>query len=218
MALTNYVLNGPSVVILDDNRDPYVSWQNHLARTGRGGVDLVASIGTPVLAPTPGVLQRVPNDGSAGNSSRFHHDQNPGWADVFSHLSGYVGVDGQHFNQGEIIAYTGDSGAPGAPHLHRHLLDPSGTRRNPWDYFGPATPILKEQDLPKIISVPGGTIAFVSETYGRKYTTVSGGEGFSIGSNRAVYGEVTGLTDDQVTTLVNEANARGQRIADLAKA
>ncbi|MCA0217912.1 MAG: peptidoglycan DD-metalloendopeptidase family protein [Actinobacteria bacterium] len=137
MALSGYVLNGPTTVILDDDRDPFVSWQHHLDRTGgaRGGVDCVASIGTPVLAPCDGVVDRRPNDGSAGNSMRFIHDSNPGWSTVFSHLDSYVGEDYQHFNQGDVIAYTGNTGGV-APHLHRHLLDPDGNRQNEWAMVG----------------------------------------------------------------------------------
>lgn len=65
-----------------------------------------------------------------------------------------------------------------------------------------------ESDM-KIISVPNSTIAKVGEFSGEFYTTTSGGQGFSIGANKKVYGEVGGLTNDEVTTLVNEANARG---------
>jgi murein DD-endopeptidase MepM/ murein hydrolase activator NlpD len=153
--LNNYVLRSPATVILEDRRDPYVSWQNHLDRTAglRGGVDIVAPIGTPVYARTAGVMLHLPNDGTAGNSSRFRHDANPGWEDVFSHLSRYVGVSGQHFEAGEIVAYTGISGGV-APHLHWHLLDPGKVRRNPWNYFsgsdtagGGYTPI-EEEDMP----------------------------------------------------------------------
>jgi hypothetical protein len=150
------VLRSPSQVILADNRDPYVSWQNHLARTSglRGGVDIVAAVGTPIYARTAGVMLHVPNDGTAGNSCRFHHDANPGWYDVFSHLSRYVGASGQHFNAGDIVAYSGNSGNVDQ-HLHWHLVDPSGARRNPWDYFsgsstaGGGAPIVvpKEDEL-----------------------------------------------------------------------
>ena len=134
MALNKYVLNGPSVVILADSRDPYISWAHHITRAGRGGVDLVAAVGTPVYAPTAGTWNWRRNNGSAGNSGEFGHDANPGWRDVFSHLSRYVGWSGKHFEQGQIIAYTGTTGGV-VQHLHRHLLDPQGRRRNPWDYF-----------------------------------------------------------------------------------
>lgn len=140
MALNNYILNGPSTVILYDKRDPFVSWQNHLNRTGghNGGVDVVAPIGTPVLAPTPGKWFHLPRNGTAGNSGVFKHDLNHNWSDVFSHLSRYVGYSGQHFNQGDVIGYSGNTGGV-APHVHRHLLDPRGVRRNPWSYFSPAS-------------------------------------------------------------------------------
>lgn len=134
MPLHHYQLFEPAMVIEDDARDWQVSWANHLARSGRGGVDLVAPSGTPVRAPTPGRLVHRPGDGSAGNSCRFEHELNPGWQDVFSHLSGYVGASGRRFEQGEVIAYTGGSGGV-EPHLHRHLLDPAGNRRNPIEYF-----------------------------------------------------------------------------------
>lgn len=138
MSLNNYILNGPQVVIYDDGRDPYVSWQHHLERTNwqRGGVDMVAVVGTPVYAPTDGWWDWLPNDGGAGNSGRFRHADNAGWADVFSHLSRYVGWSGKFFYQGEVIGYSGNSGGV-IQHLHRHLLDPQGRRQNPWDYFTP---------------------------------------------------------------------------------
>lgn len=136
MALANYRLALPSTVILADERDPHVSWRHHLERAGRGGIDIVAAKGTPVYARTSGTMRRIPNNGGAGNSCEFWHDDNPGWRDVFSHLTGYVGVDGQRFDAGQVVAYTGITGGV-APHLHWHLLDPKGVRRNPWDYFTP---------------------------------------------------------------------------------
>jgi hypothetical protein len=134
-ALKNYVLNGPSVIIYLDDRDPDVSWLHHIQRagTGRGGVDLVAPVGTPVYAPTAGWVRRRPNNGTAGNSMIFEHRDNPGWGDVFSHLSSYTGADNQFFNQGQLIAYSGNTGGV-AQHLHRHL-EYKGIRYNPWNYF-----------------------------------------------------------------------------------
>lgn len=137
MSLINYILNGPSVVIFDDQRDPFVSWRNHLARAGasRGGVDLVAAVGTPVKAPTAGWIRRRPNNGSAGNSMWFEHRDNKGWGDVFSHLSSYYGSDGQFFEQGQDIALSGNTGGV-TQHLHRHL-EYNGVRYNPWNYWTP---------------------------------------------------------------------------------
>lgn len=152
MKLENYSLKSPSTVIGDDERDPYVSWKNHLVRTGglRGGVDIVAAIGTPIVARTSGTVKWLPNNGSAGNSMEFAHDANPGWRDVFSHLSLYVGWSGKHFEKGEVVAYSGNSGGV-TQHLHWHLLDPNGNRKNPWDYFSPekvpVKPIITEDTV-----------------------------------------------------------------------
>jgi hypothetical protein len=155
MALNNYILNGPSTVILYDKRDPFVSWQRHLNTTGglRGGVDLVAPVGTPILAPTPGRWHHLPNNGTAGNSGVFKHDLNHAWSDVFSHLSRYVGASGQHFNQGDVIGYSGISGGV-APHVHRHLLDPRGLRQNPWSHFSPVAAPAGGAATPISITVP----------------------------------------------------------------
>lgn len=140
MALNAYQLNGPATVILVDDRNANTSWQNHLKRTGgaRGGVDLVAVVGTPIYAPTAGRWMHRPNNGTAGNSGEFFHDANPGWRDVFSHLSRYNGATNRRFNQGDLIGWTGNSGGV-AQHLHRHLLDPQGRRQNPWNYFTPVS-------------------------------------------------------------------------------
>jgi hypothetical protein len=178
-SLKSYVLNGPSTVILFDKRDPYQSWDRHMASPGRGGVDLVAVIGTPVYAPTSGRWMHRANNGSAGNSGEFFHDDNPGWRDVFSHLSRYVGATNQHFEQGDVIAYTGNTGGVDQ-HLHRHLLDPAGNRQNPWDHFSRSSlsatnqtaikldtplPELKKEDLPMARSIRNsltGTIALTN--------------------------------------------------------
>jgi len=140
MALKNYCLNGPSTVILLDGRNANTSWQNHLNRTRglRGGVDLVAVIGTPIYAPTAGRWMHRPNNGTAGHSGEFFHDANPGWRDVFSHLSRYNGATNRHFEQGDLIGWTGNSGRVDQ-HLHRHLLDPQNRRQNPWLHFTPVS-------------------------------------------------------------------------------
>jgi Peptidase family M23 len=179
MPLNQYVLNGPSTVIEDDDRDPHVSWRNHIQRAGRGGVDLVAKVGTPIYAPTDGVLDWRKNDGGAGNSCRFWHDHNAGWADVFSHLSGYIGRDVQHFRRGELIVISGNSGGV-VEHLHRHLLDPASVRRNPWDFFTPTLPTsnimplgIKETDMQYFQAISTSTDGRI----GQGYIYVQGADG-----------------------------------------
>ena len=230
MALESYVLNGPSMVILYDNRSHAQSWQRHLDTTGglRGGIDLVAVVGTPIYAPTPGRWWWLKNNGGAGNSGEFHHDLNRGWRDVFSHLSAYAGKTGQHFEQGELIGWTGNSGGVDQ-HLHRHLLNPRNQRENPWLHFSgtstatnQSTPIVitavpePKEEAMKIIRVEGGTIALIGEFTSSAYGSASQGNAFSYGLNEKVFG-VESVSHDQATTLLREAtNRRNSLIADIA--
>lgn len=72
----------------------------------------------------------------------------------------------------------------------------------------------EESDM-RIISVPHGTIALVGEFTGRAFTAMN----FSTGSNMATFPHTSGLTQDQVTTLLNEANdRRAALVRDVAGA
>jgi hypothetical protein len=137
------------IVILADQRDPYVSWANHLARGSAGGVDCVARIGTPIYAPDDCYLANTPNNGTGGNTITLSFAG--GWRDQMMHLSAFVLPGAKR--RGEVVGYSGDSGSPGAPHVHWHRVDPQGRRQNPWNYFttsapagGTTTPV--EDDMP----------------------------------------------------------------------
>jgi len=115
------------------------SFQEHLDRGSRGGVDYGVGVGRPIFAPTKGrVLNRFTTGG--GNTARFYHidDSNTetGWYDEFLHLSTF-GPDGAIFNPGDDIgARSGNSGSQTTgPHIHWHLCSPDGTRQRQWLYF-----------------------------------------------------------------------------------
>lgn len=72
---------------------------------------------------------------------------------------------------------------------------------------GSSAPSRRRRDM-QVLRVPNGTLALVGEFTNRRFTSTSGGEGFSLTANMAAYPEVTNLTEDQVTTLGNEAVAR----------
>ncbi len=105
----------------------------------------------------------------------------------------------------KLWQYSSNGSVPG----YAARVDVNTVNEAEWAGGNPTPIIENEEEDMKIISVPNGTIALVGPTSGVKYTSVSGGQGFSIGANKKVYGEITGLTEDEVTTLVNEANARG---------
>lgn len=68
-----------------------------------------------------------------------------------------------------------------------------------------AAPISFGDDM-KIFKATNGTIALIGETYGETFSSTD----FDEQANAAAWGPyITGLTQDQLTTLVNDANARG---------
>jgi hypothetical protein len=115
------------------------SFQEHLDRGSRGGLDYGVGVGRPIYAPTKGrVLNRFTSGG--GNTARFYHigdsGQETGWYDEFLHLSEF-GPDGAIFNPGDDIgARSGNTGSQTTgPHIHWHLCDPNGNRQRQWLYF-----------------------------------------------------------------------------------
>ena len=87
------------------------------------GMDIPASVGTPVKAPADGYVARVRDSGGPGYSYLLLiHGDNV--STVFGHLSGFAVNEGQIITRGTVIGYTG--GAPGmrgaglssGPHLH----------------------------------------------------------------------------------------------------
>ncbi|MEZ5379840.1 MAG: peptidoglycan DD-metalloendopeptidase family protein [Acidimicrobiales bacterium] len=94
------------------------------------GVDMMASIGTPVAAPVSGTVEHRSN--SVGGRS-FHLNGDDGNYYYGTHLSGY-GASGR-VNAGDIIGYVGDDGnARGIPHLHFEIHPGGGAAVNPYPY------------------------------------------------------------------------------------
>lgn len=84
------------------------------------GIDLVAQLGTDVLAPADGVVVEVTSsDRGAGNSLTVEHDS--GFTTVYAHLSDIRVHKGQRVSRGSILARVGNSGLSWAPHLHYEI-------------------------------------------------------------------------------------------------
>jgi hypothetical protein len=174
------------------------SFQEHLDRGSRGGVDYGVGVGRPIFAPTKGrVLNRFTTGG--GNTARFYHidDSNveTGWYDEFLHLSEF-GPDGAVFNPGDDIgARSGNSGSQTTgPHIHWHLCSPDGTRQRQWLFFQDnPTPSHHEKDKNKMnlchIPQPDGTAKYLlfNDSFYLEFTGQSAANAFSeqIGGNSA---------------------------------
>lgn len=120
------------------------------------GVDLAASIGTPIFAAADGIIVAVDNnDRSSFNKyqyGRYVLIRHPnGLATIYGHLSRQVVSPGQLIKRGDLIGYSGSTGYATGPHLHFGLywyptmslkrippaagLVPVGVVLNPEDYL-----------------------------------------------------------------------------------
>ncbi len=80
------------------------------------GIDLKADLGTPVYAVAEGIIKRtVESVNSYGMYLVVDHGK---FGTLYAHLSSYVVQEGQTVSAGDILGYTGQTGAVTAPHLH----------------------------------------------------------------------------------------------------
>lgn len=98
------------------------------------GVDFAASIGTPVKASLTGIVVGSGNMDTAGGGrcrayGKWVMIKHPnGLSTLYAHLS-LIGVsDGESVATGEIIGYSGNTGATTGPHLHFGVYATEGVR------------------------------------------------------------------------------------------
>ena len=80
------------------------------------GVDIAASIGTPIRAATSGVVQRAGPATGFGLAVYVRGDD--GAVTVYGHVNRYFVADGERVQAGERIAEVGNRGQSTGPHLH----------------------------------------------------------------------------------------------------
>jgi hypothetical protein len=142
------------------------SFDEHLARGSRGGVDFAVRTGSPVIAPTKGRVRNWSNS-SAGNAVDFFHiDDNgneTGFYDQFMHLSRFVspGV----YEPGATIGFSGNTGSSTGPHIHWDLVNPQGRVVRQWEYFREDPPQPKENDMIAVRKTSDGSIFIVGADY-----------------------------------------------------
>lgn len=115
------------------------TWRAHT------GVDYGAAVGTPVLATASGRVLFVGQKGGYGNTVVLKHGGS--YSTLYAHLSRFQpGVRvGGYVEQGQVIAYVGQTGLATGPHLH-YEFQVNGSHRNPLTYqFPQAEPIAAEQ-------------------------------------------------------------------------
>ncbi|NDU92073.1 MAG: M23 family metallopeptidase [Ferrovum sp.] len=82
------------------------------------GVDFAVPVGTPVMAAGAGVIQFDGVERGYGNFLVIRHNQE--YTTAYAHLSRFApGIHvGAHVRQGQIVAYSGNTGLTTGPHLH----------------------------------------------------------------------------------------------------
>lgn len=83
------------------------------------GTDFGLPVGTPILAPADGVVDKATYSRSAGYYVVLRH--RGGWSTVYMHLSKLLVKQGQRVKLGSTIARSGNTGISTGPHLHYEL-------------------------------------------------------------------------------------------------
>lgn len=85
------------------------------------GIDFAVPVGTPVMAAGSGVIQSEGWAGGYGNFLLLNHGNT--YSTGYGHLSRFApGLHkGSHVHQGEVIAYSGNTGMSTGPHLHYEI-------------------------------------------------------------------------------------------------
>jgi murein DD-endopeptidase MepM/ murein hydrolase activator NlpD len=106
------------------------------------GVDLQASVGTPVHVTADGVVARTEWEGRYGRLVVIDHGS--GLQTWYAHLSKFNVVPGQEVRRGEVIALSGGTGRVTSPHLH-YEVRLGGTPVNPYKYLAKSSLSLPTQ-------------------------------------------------------------------------
>ncbi|MFQ5877051.1 MAG: M23 family metallopeptidase, partial [Acidobacteriota bacterium] len=96
-------------------RDPFTGMRDF-----HQGLDIVAPIGTKVVAPADGIVTRVGRMGGFGNSIFISHGY--GIVTRYGHLQAAKVRVGQRVKRGDVVGLVGSTGRSTGPHLHYEVL------------------------------------------------------------------------------------------------
>ena len=96
-------------------RDPFTGMRDF-----HQGLDVVAPLGTRVVAPADGIVTRAGPSGGFGNSIFLSHGY--GIMTRYGHLQSFNVRVGQRVKRGDVIGTIGTTGRSTGPHLHYEVL------------------------------------------------------------------------------------------------
>jgi murein DD-endopeptidase MepM/ murein hydrolase activator NlpD len=85
------------------------------------GLDMKASMNTPVYATADGIVEYAGHHKKSGFGNLVILQHNYGFRTYFGHLNKIVIKSGRFVKKGDLVAYTGNSGMSSGPHLHYEL-------------------------------------------------------------------------------------------------
>jgi len=97
------------------------SFTNHVNRTPTSvnpGTDYGCPMNTPVLAPAGGLIVITDPDAGGAGGRMVALDTFDGDGFDFLHLNTIEVLEGEYVSQGQIVAYSGNTGLSSGPHLH----------------------------------------------------------------------------------------------------
>lgn len=97
-----------------------------------GGIDIIASVGTPVVATADGIINKASSENALGNLIVIKHSH--GYETWYAHLNGFNVTKNQKVKKGDVIGYIGNTGRSLGPHLH-YEVKKNGIRLNPKDFI-----------------------------------------------------------------------------------
>jgi len=138
---TMWPVNGRLLSRYGEREDPF---------SGEGamhtGVDISASMGTPVHAAADGIVAF--SEFFSGYGRMVIIDHGGGMTTRYAHLSKFDVVTGQEIRRGDILGYSGASGRVTSPHLHFEVRL-GGSPVNPYPYLTRSSMLQHvESDLP----------------------------------------------------------------------
>lgn len=112
------IANGPKRGNFDFVRPINFEYISRRLSGGHMGLDMIAAVGTPVYAAADGVVVSAEGGWNGGFGTNVLVSHGGGVTTRYAHLSRFIVGDGQGIKQGQLIAYSGNTGRSTGPHLH----------------------------------------------------------------------------------------------------